>query len=102
MSRVKVGEHTSRGKKIRKDGRLEVNLFNVFSKLRKTSICPFLSKRQKTQDHVAEVKRGPLKAFGVVYETLSKYSEYTVASVGLIVRTWIVDTSFGVLSRDDI
>lgn len=43
-------EHKHRRKKTRKELRLEVNLFcDLFGKLKKASICPFLSKGQRTK-----------------------------------------------------
>lgn len=45
-----MGKHKDRRKKTRKELRLEVNLFcDVFGKLKKASIYPFLSKGQRTK-----------------------------------------------------
>lgn len=46
------------------------------------------------QGYIGDIKRGPHKAFGVVYETLSGYPEYSVALVGLDIGT--VSVTLGV------
>lgn len=61
----------------------------------KRLVClPFLSKEQRMQGYIGDIKRGPHKAFGVVYETLSGYPEYSVALVGLDIGT--VSVTLGV------
>lgn len=95
---VRVSKHIARGRKIRKDLRLELDLFDVFSKLKKLVQSPF---EQKTHDYVRELRNGPLKslAFSMNHPV---NIQRTLASVGLNVRTWVVDIILGVLSRDGI
>lgn len=45
-----------------------------------------MSKEQRIQGYVGDIRRGSHKACGVEYETLSGYPEYNVASVGLDIR----------------